>query len=150
MVLSRNWDLRALGRSTCAALSCSALVRTCVQALVWLREGGHFFVRESCFHSASGLEAQKKRAFNPTIYRTPLFYSGILQSLSVPADPADDAQAGGGAQAFRFEVLVQRSIQTYIKARIRAHETRSLLPVQYPERLWVAPSYTLPGAECEQ
>lgn len=92
---------------------------------MWLREGGHLFVRESCFHSASGVEAQKKRAFNPTIYRAPLFYASVLQSLAVPAD--DDADA-----EFRFEVQLQRSIQTYIKARKKMYFFETRLTSSHP------------------
>ncbi|KAK4324178.1 hypothetical protein Pmani_005181 [Petrolisthes manimaculis] len=44
----------------------------------WLTPGGHFFMRESCYHQSGNM----KRNENPTLYRTPLQYSQMLHRVS--------------------------------------------------------------------
>nr|XP_045583280.1 phosphoethanolamine N-methyltransferase-like [Procambarus clarkii]XP_045583281.1 phosphoethanolamine N-methyltransferase-like [Procambarus clarkii]XP_045583282.1 phosphoethanolamine N-methyltransferase-like [Procambarus clarkii] len=46
--------------------------------LSWLTPGGHFFLRESCYHQSGNI----KRKENPTLYRTPLQYFSMLQDVS--------------------------------------------------------------------
>lgn len=67
------------------------------RCMKWLVPGGHFFVRESCYHQSGNV----KRNENPTLYRTPLEYCHMLHS----------ATAGGQAL---FKILRGKSILTYI------------------------------------
>ncbi|XP_063613827.1 uncharacterized protein LOC134787065 [Penaeus indicus] len=67
------------------------------RCMKWLSPGGHFFVRESCYHQSGNV----KRNENPTLYRTPLEYCHMLHSVT----------AGGKAL---FKILRGKSILTYI------------------------------------
>jgi phosphoethanolamine N-methyltransferase len=50
-----------------------------VRVLKWIKPGGHFFFRESCFHQSGDL----KRKNNPTHYRTTSFYNTLVDDCIV-------------------------------------------------------------------
>ncbi|XP_029467405.1 phosphomethylethanolamine N-methyltransferase-like isoform X2 [Rhinatrema bivittatum] len=72
--------------------------------LGWLRPGGYLFFRESCFFQSGDC----KRVFNPTLYRAPADYNHLLTSVG---HTADTGHSNG------FEIVMSRSIQTYIKMK---------------------------------
>ncbi|XP_047492053.1 phosphomethylethanolamine N-methyltransferase-like [Penaeus chinensis] len=84
-----NWLFMYLGDK-----ETQAVFERCMK---WLSPGGHFFVRESCYHQSGNV----KRNENPTLYRTPLKYCHMLHSVT----------AGGKAL---FKILRGKSILTYI------------------------------------
>nr|XP_028565999.1 phosphoethanolamine N-methyltransferase 3-like isoform X5 [Podarcis muralis] len=69
--------------------------------LLWLRPGGQLFFRESCFYQSG----DQPRAFNPTLYRTPAEYNHLFTS----------AHQTCGDELYGFEIVMSRSVQTYIK-----------------------------------
>jgi len=69
------------------------------RVLSWLKPGGYFFMRESCYHQSGN----KKRDENPTYYRTPLHYSQMLQRQY-------DAVADTN-----FKIVKGKNIITYIQ-----------------------------------
>lgn len=93
-----NWLLMYLEEHEVQELFC--------KVLQWLRPGGYFFFRESCFHPSGNA----KRQYNPTRYRDPGAYTAILQSVSVPAD--DNPHT-----TYAFEMIMSKSVQTYIKLK---------------------------------
>ena len=71
--------------------------------LSWLRENGHLFFRESCFHQSGN----SPRSSNPTQYRDPSDYNALVQSVSLPTED--------GSGSYGFELVLSRSVQTYVK-----------------------------------
>lgn len=71
--------------------------------LKWLRPGGFFFFRESCFHQSG----DASRDYNPTKYRDPATYNNIIQSVSIK----------DGQETHAFEMIMSKSVQTYIKLK---------------------------------
>jgi len=68
--------------------------------LSWLRPGGSFFCRESCFH-ASGNAA---RRFNPTRYRDPETYTQMFSDVAL-------------SDGTRFELLATNCVESYAKIK---------------------------------
>ena len=70
--------------------------------LYWLRDGGHLFFRESCFHSSGDM----KNSDNPTVYRTPVNYTDLFSAVKQP-------QSNGDISV--FEVITKRAVEAYTK-----------------------------------
>jgi len=68
--------------------------------LVWLKPGGYFFFRESCYHQSGTRTVQEQ--VNPTIYRAPEQYTALITQSS--------AEVG-------FDVVYSKPIQTYIEEK---------------------------------
>ncbi|KAI1898360.1 hypothetical protein AGOR_G00071520 [Albula goreensis] len=83
------------------------LVSLARSLLLWLRPGGYLFFRESCFHQSGDC----KRDFNPTRYRTPADYNHIMNSVE------QKENGEGGEQAFGFDMVRSKAVQTYIKMK---------------------------------
>nr|XP_060614153.1 uncharacterized protein LOC132764257 [Anolis sagrei ordinatus] len=94
-------------------LSDDELSEAAQKLLRWLRPGGHLFFRESCFFQSG----DTPRAFNPTRYRTPAEYNHVLAS----------AQTSSGEELFGFEIVMSRSVQTYIKRKRNRNQVCWLL-----------------------
>ena len=78
-----------------------------IRQLSWLHENGHMFFRESCFHSSGN----SPRGVNSTEYRDPSVYNALFQSVSLPTEE--------GSGSYGFELVLSRSIQTYVKVCCR-------------------------------
>ncbi|XP_054839229.1 uncharacterized protein LOC129332271 [Eublepharis macularius] len=94
-------------------LSDAELSSVAQKMLSWLRPGGHLFFRESCFHQSG----DSPRAFNPTLYRSPKEYNRLLTSI----------QKIFGDKAYGFEIVMSRSVQTYIKRKRNRNQVCWLL-----------------------
>lgn len=70
--------------------------------LHWLRDGGHLFFRESCYHSSGDM----KNSDNPTVYRTPVNYTDLFSAVKQP-------QSNGDISV--FEVITKRAVEAYTK-----------------------------------
>jgi phosphoethanolamine N-methyltransferase len=77
------------------------------KALSWLKTGGYFFVRESCFHPSGNMPRQPG---NPTSYRDPSKYCELFQVISNESGPLFE----GGHE---FELQFATSVKTYIKRK---------------------------------
>lgn len=75
------------------------------KVLKWLKPGGHFFFRESCYKQ-SGTRAFKEE-FNPTIYRKPLDYTNLVTSPIVQNEKFVQG----------LDIIFFRAIQTYIDVK---------------------------------
>ncbi|KAJ8022972.1 Phosphoethanolamine N-methyltransferase 3 [Holothuria leucospilota] len=71
--------------------------------LMWLKDCGFLFVRESCYESSGNMQVDTT---NPSIYRFPECYNNYFQSTSVKSD--DHTRWG-------FSLRFTRNIQSYIK-----------------------------------
>ncbi|XP_053133747.1 uncharacterized protein LOC128337138 [Hemicordylus capensis] len=94
-------------------LSDDELRNVAQRMLSWLRPGGHLFFRESCFHQSG----DSPRAFNPTLYRTPAEYNRLLTS----------AHKIFGDELYGFDLVMSRSVQTYIKRKQNRNQVCWLL-----------------------
>ncbi|XP_032991833.1 phosphoethanolamine N-methyltransferase 3-like isoform X2 [Lacerta agilis] len=94
------------------------------QMLLWLRPGGQLFFRESCFYQSG----DQPRAFNPTLYRTPAEYNHLFTS----------AHQMCGDELYGFEIVMSRSVQTYIKRKQNRNQVCWLLQKvpRNPEATW--------------
>ncbi|XP_012686806.2 phosphoethanolamine methyltransferase isoform X2 [Clupea harengus] len=81
--------------------------------LAWLKPGGHLFFRESCFHQSGDC----KRDFDPTRYRTPALYNHLVTS----------ATWQDNKKAFGFDIVLTKSVQTYIKMKKNKNQVCWLL-----------------------
>ncbi|XP_035265800.1 phosphomethylethanolamine N-methyltransferase-like isoform X2 [Anguilla anguilla] len=88
-------------------LSNEELVSLVKNMLLWLQPGGYLFFRESCFYQAG----DGKRDFDPTHFRSPAEYNHLMTSA------LQKEMGEGGEQAFGFEVVMSKSVQTYIKMK---------------------------------
>lgn len=88
-------------------LSSEELLTLAGRLLSWLKDGGFLFFRESCFHQSG----DKTRNFNPTRYRNPRDYNAIFQGTGNSVNQNEGALSDG------FELIMCRSIQSYIKLK---------------------------------
>ncbi|XP_071812074.1 uncharacterized protein [Apostichopus japonicus] len=70
--------------------------------LIWLKDDGYFFFRESCHRPSGNFSLQN----NPTYYRGPHEYHDILWSSS-----------RNGNEKWEFRVINARSLQCYVKEK---------------------------------
>ncbi|XP_036403617.1 phosphoethanolamine methyltransferase [Megalops cyprinoides] len=89
-------------------LSDEELLSLTKSMLVWLQPGGYLFFRESCFHQSGDC----KRDFNPTRYRTPAQYNHLMTSAVIVEETE-----GAGKQAFGFDIVMSKAVQTYVKMK---------------------------------
>lgn len=83
-----------------------------VSILRWLRPGGYFFFRESCFHQSGNA----RRQHNPTKYRDPATYNDHLQSATIAL--TDEVEGSKRTKTtYAFEMIMSKSIETYIKLK---------------------------------
>ncbi|XP_061462316.1 uncharacterized protein LOC133374958 isoform X1 [Rhineura floridana] len=94
-------------------LSDTELSNTVQRMLQWLHPGGQLFFRESCFCQSG----DSPRTFNPTLYRTPAEYNRLLTS----------AHQTFGEELYGFEIVMSRSVQTYIKRKQNCNQVCWLL-----------------------
>ncbi|XP_062379835.1 phosphoethanolamine methyltransferase isoform X2 [Sardina pilchardus] len=94
-------------------LSDEELGKLIEKMLAWLRPEGHLFFRESCFHQSGDC----KRDFNPTHYRTPALYNHLMTS----------AQWQGDKGAFGFDIVLTKTVQTYVKMKNNKNQVCWLL-----------------------
>ncbi|XP_067877545.1 phosphoethanolamine methyltransferase isoform X2 [Heterodontus francisci] len=92
------------------------LVDVARRLLSWLRPGGYLFFRESCFYQSGNV----KRNFNPTVYRMPADYNHILMSTV-------DGSEREGDTVWGFEIVMSKSVQTYIKLKKNQNQVCWLL-----------------------
>lgn len=67
----------------------------------WLKPGGFFYFRESCFHQSGN----RSRDINPSQYRKPSTYNSILRQVKVECDK------------FSLKLIMSKSIQSYIRMK---------------------------------
>ncbi|KAJ7307456.1 hypothetical protein JRQ81_009476 [Phrynocephalus forsythii] len=103
-------------------LSDSELKDVIQKMLVWLRPGGHLFFRESCFCQSG----DHPRPFNPTRYRSPADYNRLLTPAHVAC----------GDELYGFEIVMSRSVQTYVKRKQNRNQVCWLLQKvpRHPEK----------------
>lgn len=92
-------------------LNDTELMKLIRKMLGWLKPGGYLFFRESCFYQSGDAE----RKFNPTVYRTPAQYNHLLTSVT--------SQSGDNG----FEIVMSKSVQTYIKIKKNQNQVCWLL-----------------------
>ncbi|KAJ8302833.1 hypothetical protein KUTeg_019229 [Tegillarca granosa] len=78
--------------------------------LLWLREDGYVFIRESCFHQSG----DKARSVNPTNYRSPDVYDAMFNACSIPTE---DGQA-----LYGFDIVLRRSVHSYTKLKQNSNQ----------------------------
>jgi phosphoethanolamine N-methyltransferase len=78
------------------------------RVLSWLRVGGYFFVRESCFHPSGNMP---RNSGNPTFYRDPSKYCELFQVITNENGPLFE----GGHE---FELQYATSVKTYIRVSV--------------------------------
>lgn len=83
-------------------LSDEELQKLAQNMLKWLREDGHLFFRESCYHSSGDM----KNSDNPTVYRTPQMYTDLVSAVN-ERESSDSIS--------RFEVVTKRAVEAYTK-----------------------------------
>lgn len=74
------------------------------KSLEFLKEGGYFFIRESCFHASGNIKNIKGKNENPTKYRSPAEYISLFLSRKVQSNGSD----------YGFELVFSRPNLTYI------------------------------------
>ena len=75
------------------------------RTLEWVKPGGHAFFRESCFRQSGDVS----RAFNPSHYRHPSFYTSVFSQVRC-RDPADGVEYG-------LELVRTRNLETYVAVK---------------------------------
>ena len=95
-IVFSNWLLMYLTDAEVAALM--------VEVAAWLRPGGVFFFRESCFHQSG----DAKRETNPTVYRSPEQYVKL-------------------AEACGLQMERQSTVSTYVKHKRNQNQVAWLL-----------------------
>ncbi|XP_038078651.1 phosphomethylethanolamine N-methyltransferase-like [Patiria miniata] len=85
------------------------VIQLASNTLRWLTDGGYLFFRESCFHQSGN----KKRDFNPTVYRKPAQYNAIFQGTALQMDSIQNGDKIGAG----FDLIFSRSVQSYIKLK---------------------------------
>ena len=83
-------------------LSDEELEKLAMNMLLWLRDGGHLFFRESCYHSSGDM----KNSENPTVYRTPQIYTEVFSAVKVKLPNGNSSS---------LEVVTKRSVEAYAK-----------------------------------
>jgi len=76
--------------------------------LTWLKAGGKFFLRESCYQPSGNI----KRSSNPTLYRSPLHYNKLIGDVECVDDDNDDGGINIG-----FDLIYSKQIRTYIEMK---------------------------------
>jgi hypothetical protein len=71
-------------------------------SLKYIKEGGYFFFRESCFHASGNIKNAQE---NPTEYRVPTAYVDFFQSKTIEEDD----------KLYGFELVFARPNRTYIE-----------------------------------
>ena len=87
-------------------LSDEELEKLAKNMLHWLRDDGHLFFRESCYHSSGDM----KNTDNPTVYRTPQMYTDLFSAVK---QEESDGNVSG------FEVVTKRAVEAYAKVANR-------------------------------
>lgn len=85
-------------------------------SLRFLKEGGYFFFRESCFHQSGDIKKVDKSE-NPTEYRSPTVYIDFFQSQVIEEN---DCKYG-------FELVFARPNRTYIEMKNNGNQVCFLL-----------------------
>lgn len=98
-------------------LSDEELQKLAQNMLRWLRDDGHLFFRESCYHSSGDM----KNSDNPTVYRTPQMYTDLFSAVN--QQESDDVTS-------RFEVVTKRAVEAYAKVIAKHQERNSQTHVQ--------------------
>lgn len=75
------------------------------RTLEWCKPGGHAFFRESCFRQSGDVS----RAFNPSHYRHPSFYTSVFSQVRC-VDPSDGVEYG-------LELVRARNLETYVAVK---------------------------------
>ncbi|KAG6549033.1 hypothetical protein Mapa_009476 [Marchantia paleacea] len=88
-----NWLLMYLSDDEVKALV--------ARVLKWVKPGGHFFFRESCFHQSG----DHKRQNNPTHYRSPSFYHKVLEECVVEEN----------GTFFEFTLVNSKCVGAYVR-----------------------------------
>ncbi|CAM6108571.1 unnamed protein product [Calypogeia fissa] len=73
-----------------------------VRVLKWIKPGGHFFFRESCFHQSGDV----KRKNNPTHYRTTSFYNTLVDDCI--AEESDGTYS-------KFSLVTTKCVGAYVR-----------------------------------
>ncbi|CAH3041219.1 unnamed protein product [Pocillopora meandrina] len=100
-VIFSNWLLMYL--------SDEELEKLAMNMLLWLRDGGHLFFRESCYHSSGDM----KNSENPTVYRTPQMYTEVFSAVKVKLPNGNSSS---------LEVVTKRSVEAYAKHKQNKHQ----------------------------
>lgn len=101
-------------------LSDEAVVQLFAKVLRWLPENGLFVFRESCFHRSGDRKVARSGdptetpftspVENPTVYRSPAAYRGLLAQAQ-----SEETLADGQQQISRLEIVDSRNSATYVK-----------------------------------
>ena len=81
------------------------IIQLVENSLNYLKVGGYFFIRESCFHASGNIKNIKDKNENPTEYRSPTNYVDFFQSKVVEED----------GEQYGFELIFARPNRTYIE-----------------------------------
>ncbi|KAJ8014799.1 hypothetical protein DPEC_G00019500 [Dallia pectoralis] len=108
-IIFSNWLMMYLSDEELSSLT--------ERMLEWLRPGGYLFFRESCNHQSG----DSKRDFNPTHYRTAAQYSHLV-TTTLSKEPE-----GAENQVFGFDIVLNKTVQTYIKMKNNQNQVCWLL-----------------------
>lgn len=78
--------------------------RLTMKVIKWLRPGGHFVFRESCYHQSGNRSTE---SVNPTIYRKPMEYTSLVTSIQHKTE----------AYVEGLDLVYFRAIETYVKLK---------------------------------
>jgi len=99
-------------------LSDQEITRLVPKMLSWLKDDGHFFYRESCFHQSG----TKLRSANPTEYRSPTQYNSLMLAPTLTVQ--EENKPG---KCFCFELINCTSVKTYIEVKGNSNQIVWLL-----------------------
>uniref|UniRef100_A0A8K9XY35 phosphoethanolamine N-methyltransferase n=1 Tax=Oncorhynchus mykiss TaxID=8022 RepID=A0A8K9XY35_ONCMY len=108
-IIFSNWLLMYLSDEELTSLT--------ERMLGWLCPGGYLFFRESCNYQSGDC----KRTFNPTHYRSSAHYSHLMTTT------LREESEGAEKQVFGFDIVLNKTVQTYIKMKNNQNQVCWLL-----------------------
>lgn len=90
------------------------------KVLRWLRPGGHFFFRESCFKKSGSIGSEE----NPTFYRKPIDYCQMINYVRATSDAGEEW----------YRMVQAKSLSSYIRLKSNCGQVTYLYQKQVTEK----------------